>query len=116
MEYKIDASEKILGRLASEVAILLRGKNGPQFNPARLSGNRVIVFNTDRIHVTGKKLLQKLYRRHSGYHGGLKEVQLKDLMARDSRLVLRHAVWGMLPKNRSRKVVITHLILHKGAK
>lgn len=114
MEYKIDATNKVLGRLASEVAVLLRGKNDPSFDPSRASDNKVVVNNTDKIAVTGRKMVQKLYRRHSGYHGGLKEERLRDLMARDSRLALRKAVLGMLPKNKLRAKFIRNLILHKG--
>lgn len=114
MEYKIDASNKILGRLATEVALLLRGKNDPSFDPAKMSKNKVVVYNTDKIGVTGKKMAQKLYRRHSGYIGNLREEKLRDLMARNSGLSLRRAVMGMLPKNRSRKRVIKNLILVKG--
>ena len=114
MEYKLNAEGKILGRLASEAAILLRGKNSPHFDPAKPSGNRVVVYNTDKIRVTGRKMVQKLYRRHSGYIGNLKEEKLRDRMARDSRIVLREAVGGMLPKNRSRKRIIKSLVLHKG--
>ena len=114
MEYKIDATNKILGRLASEVSVLLRGKNTPAFNPTRMSSNAVVVYNTDKLRITGKKLLQKLYRRHSGHHGGLKEESLEKLMRRDSRLALRRAVMGMLPKNRLRSKLIKHLVMHKG--
>ncbi len=113
MDYTIDAEGKILGRLASEIAILLRGKNEPGFNPARLPKNKVTVLNTDKIRVSGRKMLQRLYRRHSGYLGGLKEERLRDLMARDSRKVLRHAVAGMLPKNRSRSRILKNLNLIK---
>ena len=73
MEYKIDANNKILGRLASEIAILLRGKNTPDFNPAKLSNNRVIISNTDKIKTTGNKAAYKTYYQHSGYPGGLRE-------------------------------------------
>lgn len=114
MEYKIDAANKILGRLATEVAVLLRGKNEPSFDPSKFGGNKVTIFNTDKIRVTGRKLVQKLYRRHSGYHGGLKEEQLRDLLIRDSRIVLRKAVLGMLPKNKLRARFIKNLILLKG--
>ncbi len=114
MEYKIDADNKILGRLATEVSVLLRGKNEPSFDPSRASGNKVIVFNTGKIRVTGRKLIQKLYRRHSGYHGGLKEEKLRDLLARDSREAVRKAVLGMLPKNKLRARFIKNLILLKG--
>lgn len=113
MEYKLDATNKILGRLATEVAVLLRGKNDPKFDPAKLSGNKVMVQNTDQIKFTGRKSSQKLYRHHSGYHGGLKEEKLESLMKRDSRLVLKNAVLGMLPKNRQRAKIIKNLILTK---
>lgn len=105
-----------MGRLASEISLLLRGKNNPWFNPARPAENRVTVFYTDKIRVTGKKLIQKRYRRHSGYHGGLKEERLKEALARDSRRVVRHAVMGMLPKNKTRKRTIARLTLIKGEK
>lgn len=114
MEYRIDAAHKTLGRLATQIAILLRGKNNPRFDPAKLSGNKVYVSNTDKLHVTGRKIGQKIYRHHSGYHGGLKEEKLGRVMVRDSRAVLRHAVMGMLPKNRLRSRVIRNLILVKG--
>ena len=115
MEYKIDAANKVLGRIASEVALLLRGKNDPDFDPARTSANRVVVYNTDAVRITGRKLVQKKYRRHSGYPGGLKEESLERLMGRDSRLVLRHAVKGMLPKNKLRDRVMKKFILYKGS-
>lgn len=114
MEHKIDAENKILGRLASEISILLRGKNTAHFDPSRMPKVKVVVHNTDKISFTGKKLTQKLYRHHSGFHGGLKEEPLRDLVARDSRLVLRRAVMGMLPKNKLRDKVIKNLELHKG--
>lgn len=114
MEYKIDAANKVLGRLATEVAVLLRGKNQPDFDPAKFKSNRVLVFNTDKIRTTGKKAAQKLYRHHSGYHGGLKEERLDKLFERDSGLVLKRAVMGMLPKNKLRRKFIKNLILIKG--
>lgn len=116
MEHTIDASDKILGRLASEIALLLRGKENPRFDPARLTAQRVRVYNTDKIRVTGMKMQQKLYRRHSGYPGNLKEEKLGSLMARDSRIVLKKAVMGMLPKNRLRKAWIRNLVMRKGAR
>lgn len=111
MEYRIDASNKILGRLATEVAMLLRGKETAAFNPARPSGNKVIVFNTDVLRVTGKKMNDKVYLHHSGFHGGQKKETLAHVMARDSRVALRRAVMGMLPKNRLRSRLIKNLIL-----
>ena len=114
MEYRIDATDKILGRLAGEVALLLRGKNKPSFDPAKLTQNRVVIVNIDLLRVTGKKMNQKRYLRHSGYPGGLRQEKLASVMARDSRVALRHAVSGMLPKNRLRAVFLRNLILHKG--
>lgn len=111
----VDASGKILGRLAGDVAMILQGKTSPDFDPSRLSGNRVTVYNTDRIRVTGKKPLQKLYRRHSGYPGGLKEESLERMLARDSRVAVRHAILGMLPKNRLRPRMLKNLRLFKGS-
>lgn len=113
MDYTFDATGKVIGRLATEVANALQGKNDPRFDPARLSGNRVTVRNTDRLRSTGRKPEQKLYRRHSGYPGGLKEESLERLLARDSRLVMRHAVNGMLPKNRLRARMLKNLTLVK---
>lgn len=116
MEHKIDATDKVLGRLAAEISLLLRGKKDPSFDPSRPALNKVVVHNTDKVKVTGKKMAQKLYRRHSGYHGGLKEEKLEDLMKRDSRLALQKAVMGMLPKNRLRDRLIKNLELHRGEK
>ena len=113
MEYRIDATHKILGRLATEVAILLRGKNRADFLPNRAGTAHVTVVNTDKIRVTGRKMTQKIYHRHSGYLGNLKSARLEEMMARDSRLVMREAVMGMLPKNRLRRQVIKRLELHK---
>lgn len=112
----INAEGKVLGRLASEIAVILRGKDNPHFTPHILNPERVIVTHTDAIRVTGRKPSQKLYRRHSGYLGNLKEETLDNLMRRDSRVALRHAVTGMLPKNRLRRKILTHLILFKGDK
>lgn len=114
MEYKLDATNKVLGRLAVQAAILLRGKNDPRFDPRRLADNRVVVYHTDEVRITGRKRSQKLYRRHSGYPGGLKEETLERLMRRDSRLALRRAVAGMLPKNRMRSRMMKNLILYRG--
>ena len=113
MSYKIDATNQVLGRLAGNLALMLRGKDTPHFDPARYSMRRVIVYNTDGLRVTGRKMLHKVYRRHSGYPGGLKEESLSRLMSRDSRLALRRAVGGMLPKNRLRPRMLKNLILYK---
>ena len=113
MDYKIDASDKILGRLASEIALLLRGKNSPRFSPMHLAANRVVIYHTDAVRVSGRKAAQKLYRRHSGFPGGLKEESLERLLRRDSRQALRRAVAGMLPKNRLRPRMLKNLILYQ---
>jgi len=112
-EYTIDAKGKILGRLAAEAVVLLRGKNSPSFLPRLTPDNIVKVVNTDLMKVTGKKMEQKTYYHHTGYPGGLKEESLADLFARDSREALRRALYGMLPKNRTRNKTIKNLKLYK---
>ena len=112
--YTIDASGKILGRLAVEVANLLRGRNKASFVRHKDVGGEVAVFNTDKIKTTGKKADQKKYYRYSGYPGGLREIKLKDYIEKDSREVLRKAVLGMMPKNRLRNQMIKKLKLYKG--
>lgn len=113
MEYKLDATNKILGRLATEVAKLLMGKGSASFNPKDLGDIKVSVSNTDRLIFSGKKLHQKVYRHHSGFHGGLKEKKMEVLFKEDSREILKKAVWGMLPKNRLRIKRIKNLALYK---
>lgn len=105
----IDATNKILGRLASEIAILLRGKHKPGFLPYKDRGDFVVVKNVDKIKISGKKIEQKKYYRHSGYLGGLKEIPLKTLFKKDPTKVLKKAVWGMLPKNKLRAKQIKRL-------
>src|SRR3989344_3250829 len=113
-EVKIDATNKVLGRLATEAAKLLMGKGSALFDYSKPGDTRVVVMNTDKIRVTGKKAAQKLYRHHSGYHGGLKEIRYDALFAKDSREVLKNAVRGMLPKNKLREVRMKNLITRKG--
>ena len=96
--YLVDASGKTLGRLASEVASVLRGKNKPQFTPHVDTGDYVVVINAEKIAVTGSKLTDKLYRHHSGYVGGMKTTTLKEMLAKKPTQVIEHAVRGMLPK------------------
>jgi large subunit ribosomal protein L13 len=95
----VDATGKTLGRLATEVARILRGKHKPTFSPGLDVGDHVIVVNAAKIHVTGRKLDQKMYYRHSGYPGGLREITLRDQLAKNPVRVIEHAVRGMLPKN-----------------
>ena len=110
--YKIDASNKKLGRLATEIASILQGKNQPEFLPYKLSNNKVIVFNTTKIVVTGKKFENKKYFHHSGYPGGIKEISFKDLFEKDPNEPLKKAVHGMLPKNKLRDKMIKNLKLY----
>ncbi len=113
--YVVDAEGMVLGRLASQVAAILRGKNKPTFTPHVDTGDHVIVLNADKVVLTGDKLNQKFYRRHSGYPGGLKETSYKDLMAKKSDLAVTEAVRGMLPKNALGRQMIKKLRVYKGA-
>ncbi len=97
--YVVDAQGKTLGRLATEIARVLRGKHKPIFQPNIDTGDFVIVVNCDKIHVTGNRLTEKFYYRHSGYPGGLKAVSLRDMLKTHPDRVIREAVWGMLPHN-----------------
>ena len=96
--YVVDAEGLVLGRLASQVANILRGKNKPIYTPNMDTGDYVIIVNASKAVLTGKKLDQKIYYHHSGYVGGLKETKYKDLLAKKSDFAIRHAVVGMLPK------------------
>lgn len=111
MVIKIDAKGKTLGRLASEIAKILQGKHRPDYSPEKPGDEIVEVYNVDKIKVTGKKMEQKFYYRHSGYPGGLKKISLKQLFEKNPGEVLRRAVYGMLPKNKLRKKRIKRLII-----
>jgi large subunit ribosomal protein L13 len=100
--FVIDAKGQVLGRLATRVARLLIGKDKPQFTPYLDCGDHVIVINAESIKLTGNKIDQKIYRHHSGYPGGLKEIPIKTLLQKRPEEVLREAVLGMLPKNKLR--------------
>ena len=113
--YVIDAANKPLGRVATEVAKLLRGKHKPTFTPNLDNGDNVIVINSDKIVLTGNKANQKMYRRHSGYIGGMKEIAYGDLMANNSDKALLLAVKGMLPKNSLGREMLTNVRVFKGA-
>ena len=112
--YVVDAEGKTLGRLATQIADTLRGKRKPQFTPHVDTGDFVIVVNADKITVTGNKLDQKKYYRHSGYPGGLKERTLREQLERRPTEVIRTAVKGMLPKNRLARQQITKLKIYAG--
>ena len=113
--YVVDATDIPLGRVASQVAAILRGKNKPIYTPHVDTGDYVIVINTDKMVLTGNKLTQKHYYRHSGFPGGLKDVLYKDLMANKSDFALEKAVKGMLPKNSLGKKMFTKLKVYKGS-
>jgi large subunit ribosomal protein L13 len=112
--YLVDAEGKTLGRLATQIADTLRGKRKPQFTPHVDTGDFVIVVNADKIQVTGNKLDQKRYYRHSGYPGGLRSRTLREQLERRPTEVLRVAVKGMLPKNRLARQQITKLKIYAG--
>ena len=96
--YVVDAADYTLGRLASQVAAVLRGKNKPTYTPFIDCGDNVIVINAEKVQFTGKKLDQKIYYKHSDYVGGMKETTLKEMLAKHPERVIEHAVKGMLPK------------------
>ena len=112
--FVVDASGLTLGRLASQVASVLRGKHKPTFTPNVDTGDFVIVLNSDKVVLTGKKLEQKMYTYHTGYIGGLKQTPYKDMMAKKSDVVVYEAVKGMLPKNSLGRQMITKLRVYKG--
>jgi large subunit ribosomal protein L13 len=110
----VDANDQTLGRLATRVATLLEGKHKPIYSPHMDTGDHVVVINAARIKVTGNKLLQKRYYRHSGYPGGLKEESLQTLLARKPALVIERAVKGMLPQSRLGRAMFKKLKVYGG--
>jgi len=112
--YVVDADGKTLGRLATAIAVTLRGKNKPQYTPHIDTGDFVVVVNAEKIAVTGQKLDQKLYHRHSGYPGGLRTRTLREQLDRQPAEVLRKAVKGMLPRNRLSRAQLTKLKIYAG--
>lgn len=113
--YVVDAAGVPLGRLASRVASVLRGKNKPTFTPNVDTGDFVIVINTDKVVLTGKKTEDKFYRYHTGYIGGLKEISYKKMLEEKSDLAVYEAVRGMLPKNSLGRATLKKLRVYKGA-
>lgn len=112
--YVVDANGKVLGRLASEVASILRGKNKPTYTPHVDTGDHVIIINAEKVVLTGKKLDQKMYRKHSFYPGGLKETPYRKLMATKPELIVYEAVRGMLPHNTLGSQMLKKLRVYKG--
>lgn len=112
--YVVDATNMTLGRLASEVAKVLRGKNKPIFTPFLDMGDYVIIVNADKVKVTGRKLDQKIYYHHSGYVGGLKQTTLREMMAKKPERVVELAIKGMLPKGPLGRQMYTKLYVYAG--
>ena len=113
--YVVDAQDLVLGRLASQIAHRLRGKHKPEFAPHMDLGDFIVVVNCDKVKVTGKKMQDKKYYRHSGWVGGLKTTVLSDMMAEKPERVLMAAVRGMLPKNRLGRAMLKKLKIYVGA-
>lgn len=111
----VDAAGETLGRLTSKIATLLLGKHKPTYTPGVPVGDYVVVVNAAKVSVTGKKMTDKWYHKHSGYPGGLKSVTLKDQLQNHPDRVIRDAVWGMLPKNRFSHAIINRLKIYGGA-
>ncbi len=112
--YVVDATGQTLGRLSTAIANIIHGKHKPTFSPSVDCGDYVIVINADKVQVTGKKLDQKIYRRHSGYVGGMKETTLRNMMSKKPEEVIKHAVKGMLPKNTLGDNMIKKLHVYAG--
>jgi large subunit ribosomal protein L13 len=110
----VDAADQTLGRLASRIASVLEGKHKPSYSPHLDTGDHVIVVNAEKVRVTGNKLLQKRYYRHSGYPGGFREESLEALLARKPELVIERAVKGMLPQNRLGRAMFKKLKVYRG--
>ena len=112
--YVVDAEGKHLGRLATEIVRVLRGKNKPQYTPHVDVGDFIVVVNADRVAVTGRKAEQRVYRRHSGYPGGMKETSYEQMLARKPTEVIRKAVYGMMPKTRLARKQFKKLKIYAG--
>jgi large subunit ribosomal protein L13 len=112
--WHIDLEDKTLGRAASQIATLLRGKHKPIFTPHVDCGDFVVVTNCEKVEMTGNKLDNKEYQRHSGYPGGLDEISAVELMEQKPEKILEYAVWGMLPKNKLGKQVLSKLKIYAG--
>ena len=113
--YIVDAQDKVLGRLASEVAKILRGKHKPIYTPHVDTGDHVVVINADKVRLTGDKLDKKIYYRHSGYPGGIKSATAREMMKKKPETVIEKAVRGMMPKNRLGRAMFTKLNVYKGS-
>jgi large subunit ribosomal protein L13 len=112
--FLVDAEDRVLGRLASKIASILRGKTKPIFTPYLDTGDFVVVINAKKIKLTGRKLDDKIYYHYSGYPGGMKSITAKDLLQKKAEEVIRKAVWGMLPKNSLGRQMLTKLKVYPG--
>ncbi len=112
--FLVDAENMVLGRLASRIASVLRGKNDPRYTPHANMHNHVVVINADKVLMTGNKLLEKFYYHHSGWVGGIKATSAEKMLEKHPTEILRHAVWGMLPKNRLSHATMKRLRLFAG--
>ena len=112
--YLVDAEDLVLGRLATRIAIILRGKNKPYFTPHLDTGDYVVVINAEKVRLTGNKELQKTYQRYSGYPSGRREIPFKRMLQEKPEEVITHAVRGMLPKNSLGRQIITKLKVYAG--
>lgn len=113
--FVVDAKGQVLGRLATQVAHVLTGKHKPGYVPFLDTGDFVIIVNAGEVTITGKKQEQKMYRRHTGYPGGLKETQMKKVFDQHPETVIKEAVWGMMPKTKLGRAMIKKLKVYKGA-
>ncbi len=113
--FLVDAEGKTLGRMASEIALRLRGKHKPEFTPHVDTGDYIVVINADKVAVTGNKLNDKLYHHHTGYVGNLKSIKLKDMLAKQPERVIEKAVKGMLPKNTLGRQMYRKLKVYAGS-
>ena len=112
--YLIDCSGKKLGRLSVQIANILRGKNKPEYTPNSDVGDFVVLINAERVEISGNKSKDKIYFKHTGYPGNLKEINFQDLLNKDPEKVLRNAVKGMLPRNRLNRKIINKLKVYSG--
>ncbi|MEC4684663.1 MAG: 50S ribosomal protein L13 [Nitrospirae bacterium] len=113
--YLVDASDKVLGRLATRIATYLRGKHKAQFTPNVDTGDFIVVVNAEKVTLTGKKLDDKIYYHHTGYPGGIKAETARKRLQRKPEAVIMDAVWGMLPKNRLGRAMLKKLKVYRGA-
>ncbi|MBI5634271.1 MAG: 50S ribosomal protein L13 [Nitrospirae bacterium] len=113
--YVVDAKDVVLGRLATKIAVYLRGKNKPVFTPNVDTGDFIIVVNADKVRLTGNKMTDKVYYHHTGYIGGIKAETAKEVFEKHPERIIEKAVWGMLPKNTLGKQMLKKLKVYKGA-